>query len=353
MDSITQITLGAAVGEAIAGKKLGNKAIIWGAIGGTIPDLDVLFFPFISELQQLSFHRGFSHAFFYILLFVPIFAYLVHLLYKKKQIAQYKDWFWLFMGSIITHPILDAFTTFGTQLWLPFSRERVALSTIFVADPLYTVPFLLCVIIASRFARTSQKRRFINYLGLGLSTTYLLFTFFNKQYINRQVRSGMEAANIPYQNERFISNPTPLNNVLWYSVAEVPAQKGYYLGLYSWFDQAPHDDFIFVKQNAHLANRFQDQAAFEELKWFSDGYYNLEEISEDTILFNDIRFGIIDGWNTGQPNYPVRFKLFEENGKLDLVSMRGPEQLSDGKKIIQQLTDRIRGRKWTSNNELN
>ena len=42
MDSLTQIVLGASVGEAALGRKVGNRAMVWGAIAGTIPDLDVI-----------------------------------------------------------------------------------------------------------------------------------------------------------------------------------------------------------------------------------------------------------------------------------------------------------------------
>ena len=65
MDSISQLTLGAAVGEVVLGRKVGNKAILWGAIGGTIPDLDVLSAAFMDTIDQLIIHRGFSHSIFF------------------------------------------------------------------------------------------------------------------------------------------------------------------------------------------------------------------------------------------------------------------------------------------------
>ena len=62
MDSLTQIVLGAAVGEAVLGRKIGNKAILWGAIAGTIPDLDVLSKLFVDDVTANEWHRGFSHS---------------------------------------------------------------------------------------------------------------------------------------------------------------------------------------------------------------------------------------------------------------------------------------------------
>ena len=67
MDSVTQIALGAAVGEAVLGKKVGNKAVLWGAVAGTIPDLDVIPGYFMDTVARLDFHRGFSHS----ILFCP------------------------------------------------------------------------------------------------------------------------------------------------------------------------------------------------------------------------------------------------------------------------------------------
>ena len=58
MDSITQIVLGAACGEAVLGKKIGNRALLFGAIGGTIPDLDVFVgkWLFNNEIDAMAFH---------------------------------------------------------------------------------------------------------------------------------------------------------------------------------------------------------------------------------------------------------------------------------------------------------
>ena len=73
MDSLSQIVLGAAVGEAVLGRRIGNRAMIWGAVAGTIPDMDVLGKYFLSELDNLAFHRGISHS----LLFSVVGAFVL------------------------------------------------------------------------------------------------------------------------------------------------------------------------------------------------------------------------------------------------------------------------------------
>jgi inner membrane protein len=238
MDSITQIVLGAACGEIALGKKIGNKAILFGAIGGTIPDLDVLIgsLYYSNEIDSLAFHRGFMHSIVFAILGAFIFGFISSKIYdygpKRKGTTNLKDWIWLFFLSIFTHPILDSFTPYGTQLFLPFSDYRVAFNNIAVADPLYTLPFLLCMIIAMFFNRKNPTRRRSTKLGLFISSAYMIFTIGNKLYVNQIFKSSFQKANINYS--KFSAQPTILNNILWYAVAETDTD--YKVIFYSIFD---------------------------------------------------------------------------------------------------------------------
>ena len=176
MDSLTQIILGAACGEAILGKKIGNKALLFGAIGGTIPDLDVFVGNLVygNKIDAMLFHRGFMHSIVFTVLAAFIFGWLVHKLYnsgKRLHSTTQKDWINLFFWSLFTHPILDCFTPYGTQLFAPFSSYRVALNNIAVADPAYTLPFLICMIVLMFFRRTSSQRRLWLKMGIGIIPT--------------------------------------------------------------------------------------------------------------------------------------------------------------------------------------
>ena len=131
MDSLTQIVLGAACGQIALGKKIGNKALLFGAIGGTIPDLDVIIGRVFygNEIDSLAFHRGFMHSIIFACIASLIIGFIFYELYnsgKRKDTTNVKDWIWLFFLSIFTHPILDSFTPYGTQLFLPFTDYRVA-----------------------------------------------------------------------------------------------------------------------------------------------------------------------------------------------------------------------------------
>ena len=127
MDSLTQIVLGAAVGEVVMGRKVGNKAMLYGAIAGTIPDLDVLASHFTDTTRALAIHRGFTHSVVFSGLFAPVFGWIVS---RYESYKDLKSWTWLFFWAFVTHPLLDAHTTWGTQLFWPLDL-RLAFKTIF------------------------------------------------------------------------------------------------------------------------------------------------------------------------------------------------------------------------------
>ena len=185
MDSLTQIVLGAACGEAVLGKKIGNKALLFGAIGGTIPDLDVIVGSWIhgNEIDAMLFHRGFMHSFVFSIIAACLLGWFFHKLYNSKKrlgSTTQKDWISLFFWSLFTHPILDCFTPYGTQIFAPFSNYRVAFNNIAVVDPIYTLPFLISMIVLMFFRRTSIKRRLWLKIGIGISSIYMIFTLGNK-----------------------------------------------------------------------------------------------------------------------------------------------------------------------------
>ncbi len=395
MDSLTQITLGAAVGEVVLGKKIGNRALIWGAIGGTIPDLDVIAGAFTTEIQELAYHRGFSHSILFSiigaiilswaidklyqsryhkyfatigwLLFpigvgfflnrfevlpaglgfsILIFVITAYILYRRyfirsivKPVATRQDWLWLCFWSLLTHPILDCFTTYGTQLFQPFSSYRVAFNTISVADPIYTVPFLILVIIASFYHRSNGTRRILVGLGIGLSSAYLIFAAINKQRINAVFEATLEQNNIEYT--RYMTSPTILNNILWYCLAET--EDGYYHGLYSIFDNKRKVNISFTARNEHLILDHPDDSTIKTLKWFSNDYYGLTQLSEDILQFNDLRFGSID-FGDGQETYIFNFPIhLKEEGYYELAKINGGPPPGDRKKSLQILFERLKG----------
>jgi len=202
MDSLTQAALGAAVGEAILGKKIGNKAAIVGAIIATVPDLDVLLMPLFDDFQRISVHRGYSHSISFCLLGAFLFAFILTKIKWTKESTFRKLWLFSFL-TLFTHVLLDAFTSYGTQLFLPFTDWRVSLDSISIIDPTYTVPLLLGVLFSNYYNKNDKKRGLPNNIGLVISSLYLLFTLANKQNIEQVFQTQLEEQNIQWFAQGF------------------------------------------------------------------------------------------------------------------------------------------------------
>ena len=337
MDSLTQIVLGAACGEIALGKKIGNKALLFGAIGGTIPDLDVFVgrWFYNNEIEAMAFHRGFMHSILFAVLGCFLFGWVTYKLYntgKRKDTTTQKNWIWLFFLSIFTHPLLDCFTPYGTQLFAPFSDYRVAFNNISVVDPLYTVPFLICLIIMMFFKRTKTRRTWWLKTGIYISSAYMVFTIFNKLYIDSVFNTSFKKANISYQ--RFSAQPTILNNILWYAVAETKTQ--YHLAFYSLLDKNNvAENMITVEKNHDLVDMNANN--LQTLAWFSNQYYNLSKKEKvGTYRYVDLRYPML---NPEDPNTSVfNFTIFFENGKWDILPFDGtPPNKEDFSKFIERI----------------
>jgi inner membrane protein len=285
MDSLTQIVLGAAVGEACLGRKVGNKALLWGGIAGTIPDLDV-FFSMGDPIREIVIHRGFSHSVFFPILMAPLLGWLVHKLYERKAEATMRQWSWLFFWAIFTHPLLDCLTTYGTQLFYPLTDYRVSISSVFVVDPLYTLPFLTLTIVGAFFKRESALRKNLNRIGIALSSLYLVVGFGNKLMAESHFEADLKERSVEY--DRSFSGPTPLNILLWYGVYET--REDYRIGYWSLLDRpGPIHWDSYGKQHELLAP-YANEYGVDRLKWFSDRLYVVRE--EPTGLhFYTLKYG--------------------------------------------------------------
>lgn len=339
MDSLTQIILGAACGEAVLGRKIGNKALLFGAIGGTIPDLDVFVGNLVygNKIDAMLFHRGFMHSIVFTVLAAFIFGWLVHKLYnsgKRLHSTTQKDWINLFFWSLFTHPILDCFTPYGTQLFAPFSSYRVALNNIAVADPAYTLPFLICMIVLMFFRRTSSQRRLWLKMGIGISSIYMIFTLGNKLYIDSVFRKSLKHSEISVM--RFSTQPAIFNNILWYGIAETEAS--YFVSDYSLLDSKSRFlNFTEVpKQRDLKPSEYKD---IKGLAWFSNQYYSVHKLNENEFQYNDLRYPLLDIDN---PNSSVfSLLLYKDENRLNMKPFT-PKFESLGK-VFNSLWERIKG----------
>ena len=331
MDSLTQIILGAAVGEAVLGKKVGNKAMLYGAIAGTIPDLDVLASHFTDTVTALSVHRGFTHSIVFSVLFAPIFGCLVS---RYESLKDFKGWSWLFFWAFITHPMLDAHTTWGTQFFWPFDM-RLAFKTIFVIDPIYTLPFLVFLILAMIQKRTTKKRQFYNRMGLIISSSYLALTFLLKWMAFSQFESALKTQNADYT--QIDTRPAPLNTILW--SANVDTENAYLLANYSFFDTQPIT-FESYPKNHKLLGDLAENERVKQMIAISEGWYTINK-KEESLYFNDLRFGLLSMEPNAQ-NFVFKYKI-NVDSQGDVEFTEEPKDQQDGKKLISDLWVRVTG----------
>jgi inner membrane protein len=335
MDSLTQIVLGASVGEAVLGKKIGNRAILWGAIAGTIPDLDVLLKYVTDDITSTEMHRGFSHSILFCLLMAPILGYIAKKVHSKRE-PSYKNWVMLFWWALVTHPLLDANTTWGTQLFWPF-EYRVAYKNIFVADPLYTIPFLLLVTVAMFYKRTNPARTKINNWALIISTSYMALTFALKSVAHYNFNEALEKQGV--EVVEMDSQPTPLNTMLWSAQVETPS--GMRSGTYSFFDKQPITFHPEIAKNHHLLEPYLNNHQVQQIIKISAGWYFVEK-AENGLLFTDIRFGQF-GFKPDSP-YMWKYTILKSpDGTVSVKRIKfSPGQMNMGE-VFSDLIQRIKG----------
>ncbi len=339
MDSLTQLALGAAVGEAVLGKAEGNRAMLWGAIAGTIPDLDILIYPFVDEVQELAIHRGLSHSILFAVAASPPLGMLLSRIYKRS--SHWKKWAFLFFWAFFTHALLDCFTNYGTQIFYPFTNLPVSFDTIFIIDPLYTLPLLAGLITALIVSRKNTRHRTrANQIGLAISSLYLLFTLANKIYITGVFEEALQNRGITY--EQLYSNPSPFNNIMWYAVAD--DGENVWMSSYSWFDRDRDVDFQQIPKNAGLIEPYRGQLPIERLLWFSKGYFTVEE-KRGALFFNDVRFPRTDFYLADAGDYLFSFRLIQDPANpARIISFDQPRQASElPENIFSKLGSRILG----------
>lgn len=332
MDSLTQIVLGAAVGEAVLGKHIGNKAMLYGAIAGTIPDLDVFTSHFTNTATALSIHRGITHSLLFAIIFGPLCGIIVSHFENYKHIVK---WSLLFFLGFLTHALLDIHTTWGTQFFWPLPY-KIALQTIFVIDPLYTLPFLICLLLAMFQNRTSKKRRFYTTLGLSLSSAYLILTYGLKWLAFQQFEQALQMQNITYL--QLDTRPAPLNTILWN--ANVETEDAYLLGQYSFFDTQPITFNRFPK-NHHLIKAYLNDKSVQNMINITNGWYTITK-ENGSLYFNDLRFGLYD-MSENSTNFVFKYLMVPNTTNNEVEFIEAPKTPVNGPELLTELWLRVKG----------
>lgn len=336
MDSLTHITLGAVIGEAIAGKSLGRKALIIGAAAQSLPDIDFVLGFFNSPVDDLLAHRGITHSFLFGILVTIGLAYLMKRLIRGDDNFTVKHWM-IFLGTeILMHLTIDSLNSYGTGLFEPFTNQRISFNVIFVADPFFTIWSFAALIMLISMKQSNPKRLKLAVLTLLISASYMSVCFVNKAIINS--RAERTFALTAFKPKKYFTSPTPLNTMLWYVVAE--ADSGFYIGYSSVFDREKNIPLEYYPQNNHLLKGVSNQDEVAKLKRFSQGYYTLEKV-EETVVLNDLRFGQIAGWDT--PRARFVFYFFLEKPDMNLLVVQRGRFTGWNKKTLRSFWKRIMG----------
>jgi inner membrane protein len=334
MDSVTHIVVGAALGDRLLGAKLGRKAAWIGALASSFPDFDLLYSGISDARNYILYHRSYTHSFFIEALTAFPMAYLFYILFKRR--ISYPQWFFFWLIAMWLHSCMDWFTNYGTRLFLPFSEKIFAFNSISILDLFLTVPLLLLIIPALIARNESNWRKKLTWATLAYTVLYFSITVFQKVRMEDTFRSSLQAQEI--KPSEMMTNPTILNNFLWYGVANVDSMV--YIGEYSSLQKEPGIQWMKFPTNRHLLAQCPSPDA-RMLEWFSNGYVSCIQ-NEDTLEVFCLKFGRGDlSQQSAKKTFLFYYQIYKEN---DVWQFRSHEPKSQEIKMeegFKQLVKRI------------
>ena len=284
LDSVSQIVLGASVAGLCAPAGQRRKALLLGAGLGTLPDLDV-FIDYGDPVSDFTYHRSVSHSLFVLLPFSVVLWLILRRWWTPVQAA---PWHWLaaIVLALVTHPLLDGHTVYGTQLLWPMTTPPVMWATVFIIDPAYTLP-LLCGV---AFAAATRKRKAGSIalaLGLVISSSYIGWSWIAKSLVEGEVVAALQPLGL--RDAPRFSVPTPFNSLLWRVV--VRTHDGYLEGYRSLVaDEGPMSFTAYPSDNDSL-QAASDIWAVARLRWFTHDFLKAQ-VRNDKLILSDLRMGV-------------------------------------------------------------
>lgn len=407
MDSITQAALGAAMGGAVLGKKMGNRALIIGGVAGTIPDLDVISRLFIDhEVYGLLYHRGLTHSILFTLVAAPLFAWLACQYYEKKIYA--KHWMqavWAVWWSLFYLIILGAFVglSYWTGHWVPIALTgALGVGAYFLGKTLrfnyrnphslaveasfksWTLMFFLAflthwLIDACTAYGTQIFEPFSSYrvafnnifivdplytgpllIGIGAALfiksvkkratwNYIgiaLSTFYMAfTFYAKSLADGVIADNLDQQGIEYTEfiSYPSIANCILWQTTVV-TDDAYYFGLYSLLDKEPKVEFMKLPKNHELLGAYKDNELVKILLWFAQGYYNVTQNEDGTLQLNNLRFGLMGGGLMDLKDpYVFKFRVGQRDGKFDVWQARELDKDWSISDVLAQMWTRLKG----------
>jgi inner membrane protein len=304
-----------------------------GALFQSIPDIDFVFALFLGVSENLLAHRGITHSLLFLLVMTPLLAWMGYRSWRGKLSWRY----WIFFVSLETgiHLFLDSLNNYGMGLLEPFDTMRIALHTIFVADPLFSIWPFFALIILLIIGRNHRRRVVLASIGIILAGIYLAFACINKINVESRFSHSLQHQGIAY--ERKLTTPTPFNNLLWFVTAG--GEDGFYVGYRSVFDESDTTSLQYFPRNDELLKEVKNREDVKNLIRFSQGFYTVEKWG-DTIIFNDLRFGQVAGWVDPKEKFVFHYFLDHPDDENRLVVQRGRFE-GWNRKTVKKLWEKI------------
>lgn len=294
MDSLSQFALGAAVSVVAVGRRAPLwKSALWGGLCGTLPDLDALI-DHGDPIRNMTFHRAESHSLLYLTVLSPLLAWLVA---RRGDGGDFRAWWLATFLALFTHPLLDLMTVYGTQLLQPFTDHPYAIGSVFIIDPLFTLP-LLFGLLASGVAKGERRYRW-NTAGLTVAVVYLGWSVAAQAWVTRTAERDLAAQGIAV--ERLLVTPTAFNTLLWRIVAMEPGGRAYHEGFHSLLDVPGPLRFDRFTSERQIFDQLRGNWGMERIAWFSHGFFKMVR-RDDLVTIADIRMG-------QEPGYTFEFAV--------------------------------------------
>lgn len=286
MDPITQGAFGAGWAQSAANKRTIYSAAVVGTVSGMAPDLDVLIRSSTDPLLFLEYHRHFTHA----LAFIPIGALLCALALHRIMRAHlpFKATYLFAVLGFASHGVLDACTTYGTQLFWPFSSARIAWDIVAVIDPFFTVPVIALLILAVR-----RGRPLLAGAAVAWAVAYLALGVLQH---GRAIAAVSElAASRDHSTSRVVALPVVGSLLLWRGIYETDSHFHIDAIRTAWRVTAfPGGRAVKLSRSTHLAwlrQRTQQAIDLDRFENFANGFLAVDEADSNRIF--DLRFAAI------------------------------------------------------------
>lgn len=301
MDSITHLFYGGAIAAAIAPREHRRAALLAGMALNTLPDLDI--FPLMlsdDPVVRMTCHRAATHSW----LVLPFVAWAIWWFFKRRggRVAQSPSrWWWAILACLMAHPLLDAFTVYGTQLFWPLPMRPIMWSSLFIVDPLFTLPWFVAFALAMIAGARRWGGRALA-VGIALGVGYLGWSLLAKSLVEREADRALAAMGLA-DAPRF-SVPTPFNTLLWRVVAMTPG--GFVEGERSIVADHGPMRFSGHPSNVQALGEAADLPVVRRLAWFNHGFMQARVVEGELILA-DLRMG-------QEPDYSFKFAVAREGG---------------------------------------